>query len=233
MSDGTAVVGDHEEVIMCSQLSPPQSRQCHALSLLSTGASSFYARLQTTVGHRLQEKWAYLWLDVKLEVGAGQADPLAESLGCVWWHTHLRKRTHLLLPAVIVEQFGPFMRWAGALLSLVWTLPFSSHCNNRDGIANTGMALLQAVSGSCKPCCLGGEEQLSLCVASKYSRLMQAQLTGLQGPALSLSSFIAHIRSCTCLPAGLLERYLPCSDRPHSGFTTCRTLAGSDIVSPS
>ena len=66
----------------------------------------------------MQEKWAYFWLEVKLEVGMGLADPLAESLGYIWWHTRLQERTHLLLPALIFEQFGPFMRSAVVLLPL-------------------------------------------------------------------------------------------------------------------
>ncbi|KAK9827555.1 hypothetical protein WJX74_010196 [Apatococcus lobatus] len=62
-----------------------------------------------------KEKWAYRYLTVELEVGTGWGDPLAESLGYVWWHTQLRGRTHLLLPALIFEQFGPFMRISGVV----------------------------------------------------------------------------------------------------------------------
>ncbi len=74
----------------------------------------------------MQEKWAYFWLKVKLEVGMGLADPLAESLGHVWWHTRLQERTHLLLPALIFEQFGPFMRCAVVLQPLPQMLGYSS-----------------------------------------------------------------------------------------------------------
>ena len=58
----------------------------------------------------MQDKWAYFWLAVRLEVGVGLTEPLEETLEHCWYHTQARGRTHLLLPGLIFEQFGPFMR---------------------------------------------------------------------------------------------------------------------------
>ena len=92
--------------------------------MLSIGPTSLNAQLQSCGGRCLQEKWAYFWLEVKLEVGMGLADSLAESLGYVWWHTRQQDRTNLLLPALIFEQYGPFMRCAVELLPLPQMLGF-------------------------------------------------------------------------------------------------------------
>ena len=73
-----------------------------------------------------QDEWAYLWLKVKLEVGSGGSDPLAESLMTCWFHTRAKARTHLLLPGLILEQFGPFIRYAAIHSPPFCMLPLSS-----------------------------------------------------------------------------------------------------------
>ena len=57
-----------------------------------------------------QEQWAYIWLEVKLEIGSGGVDPLVESLAYNFHHTTSKERTGLLAPALIIEQVGPYMR---------------------------------------------------------------------------------------------------------------------------
>lgn len=58
-----------------------------------------------------QEEWVWLWLENKLEVGYGGADPLSEAMFYAFHHTKGKDRTGLLLPSLVVEQFGPFLRY--------------------------------------------------------------------------------------------------------------------------
>lgn len=59
-----------------------------------------------------QEHWPFIWYAERPEAGLHGADPLTESLTHIYHYTKAKRRTKLLLPALILEQFGRYMRYA-------------------------------------------------------------------------------------------------------------------------
>ena len=65
----------------------------------------------------VQVEYPYEWLEVKLEVGQGGADPLAENAAYFTHFLQTKALTNRMLPGLTIEQFGCFLRWVPYIIS--------------------------------------------------------------------------------------------------------------------
>ncbi|CAL8468189.1 g7728 [Coccomyxa elongata] len=119
------------QVELCHVVSPffdsEADRRDTVTMVLSRYLKSNFLRLKIPIGKSGQPllaggtatvllsgvEYPYEWLEVKLEVGQGGADPLAENAAYFTHFVQTKCLTNCMLPGLVIEHFGCFLRVSG------------------------------------------------------------------------------------------------------------------------